>query len=109
MKLTLGLVLVAGFADWHWGGKTVRGISLYGIGPELQDWFVPWPKHWSWRDVWDDGAEVNSEFAVPQKLAPAVAVYREAGGGPAFGSEAGALSAFPLPLLATGGPNFQNP
>jgi hypothetical protein len=57
------------------GGKTVRGISLYGIGPELRDWFGPWPKHRSWRDVFDDGAEVYSEFTVPQTLAPAAAVY----------------------------------
>ena len=57
------------------GGKTVRGISLYGIGPELRDWFGPWPKHRSWRDVFDDGAEVYSEFTVPQTLAPAAATY----------------------------------
>jgi hypothetical protein len=58
-----------------WGFNTVRGISLYGIGPELQDWFGKWPKHRSWRDVFDDGAEVYSEFTVPQTLAPAAAVY----------------------------------
>jgi len=57
------------------GGKTVRGISLYGIGPELRDWWGNWPKHRSWRDVFDDGAEVYSEFTIPQTLAPAAMTY----------------------------------
>ena len=57
------------------GGKTVRGISLYGIGPELRDWFGQWPMHRSWRDVFGDGAEVYSEFTVPQTLAPAAMTY----------------------------------
>lgn len=57
------------------GGKTVLGFSLYGIAPELRNWFGPWPKHRSWRDVFHDGAEVCSEFTVPQTSAPAAAVY----------------------------------
>jgi len=57
------------------GGKTVRGISLYGLGPALPDWFGPWPMHRSRRDVWADGAEVYSEFTVPQTLSPAALAY----------------------------------
>jgi hypothetical protein len=57
------------------GGKTVRGYSLYGLGPPLADWFGPWPKHRSRRDVWSDGAEIYSEFTVHQTLAPAAVTY----------------------------------
>lgn len=57
------------------GGKTVRGISLYGVGPQLTDWWGAWPKHRCWRDVFGDGAEVYSEFTVPQTLAPAAMTY----------------------------------
>ncbi len=57
------------------GGRTVRGLSTYGVGPPLKDWFGPWPAHRSRRDVWDDGAEIYSEFTVPQTLAPAAVTY----------------------------------
>ncbi|MBM4019068.1 MAG: hypothetical protein FJ288_12195 [Planctomycetes bacterium] len=57
------------------GGKTLRGIALYGIGPALNDWFGPWPMHRSWRDVFGDGAEVYSEFTIHQITGPAAAFY----------------------------------
>jgi hypothetical protein len=57
------------------GGPTIRGLSTYGAGLPLTDWFGPWPAHRSRRDVWDDGAEVYSEFTVPQTLAPAAVTY----------------------------------
>ena len=45
------------------------------IRPALKDWFGPWPMHRFWRDVFGDGAEVYSEFTVPQTLAPAAMTY----------------------------------
>jgi endoglucanase len=56
-------------------GKTVKGISIYGIGPSLKDWFGEWPKWRSWRDVWGQRAEIYSEFTVSQTLGPAAMLY----------------------------------
>jgi endoglucanase len=56
-------------------GKTVKGYSIYGLGPSLKDWFGQWPKWRSWRDVWGRRAEIYSEFTVHQTIGPAAMLY----------------------------------
>lgn len=69
-------------------GGTVRGISIYGIGPPVKEhpgpgadgvaapgWEKGWPLWRSWRDVWATFAEIYSEFTVHQTLGPAAYLY----------------------------------
>jgi len=57
------------------GGKTVRGLSIYGIGGGWQDVDGPWPGLRAWRDVWGDMAFICSEFTINQTLVPSAATY----------------------------------
>lgn len=63
------------FPEQDLGGKTVKGISLYGIGGGWRDTWGGWPPVRVWRDVWDNMAEVNSEFTINQTLTPAAVTY----------------------------------
>jgi endoglucanase len=56
-------------------GKTVPGISIYGIGPALKWYQPPRPVGRSFRDVWGGGAEIWNEFTVHQCLGPAAMTY----------------------------------
>jgi len=61
--------------DRDMSGCTVKGISIYGIGPPLKSYPGQWPLWRSWRDVWDRFAEIYSEFTVPQTCGPAAILY----------------------------------
>ena len=68
-------------------GETVKGIAIYGIGPPLRSYpahpgdpakgiaKTGWPLWRSWRDVWNNFAEIYSEFTVPQTCGPAAMLY----------------------------------
>jgi hypothetical protein len=57
------------------GGRTVKGIGIYGIGPPLKSYPGRWPLWRSWRDVWGNFAEIYSEFTVPQTIGPSAMLY----------------------------------
>lgn len=56
-------------------GKTVCGLSVYGIGPPLHSYPGRWPLWRSWRDVWDNFAEIYSEFTIAQTTGPVAMLY----------------------------------
>lgn len=57
------------------GGRTVKGIGIYGIGPPLKSHPGKWPLWRSWRDIWGMFAEIYSEFTVPQTIGPSAMAY----------------------------------
>jgi len=62
--------------DRDMSGNTVKGITIYGIGPPLGlHTGKRWPLWRSWRDVWNRFAEIYSEFTVPQTCGPAAILY----------------------------------
>jgi endoglucanase len=51
-------------------GRTVKGLTIYTLGPPLKFWHPRHPVWRSHRDVWGNGAEIWSEFTLHQTIGP---------------------------------------
>jgi hypothetical protein len=49
--------------------ETVKGITMYGIGPQLSWYYPAWPTLRSYRQVYG-GAECYNEFTISQCVGP---------------------------------------
>lgn len=56
-------------------GRTVKGLTMYTLGPPLKFWYPPHPAWRSHRDVWGNGAEIWSEFTIPQTIGPTAMMF----------------------------------
>lgn len=57
-------------------GRTVKGLTMYTLGPPLKFWYPPHPAWRSHRDVWGNGAEIWSEFTIPQTIGPTAMMFQ---------------------------------
>lgn len=60
-----------------YSGRTVEGITVYGLaGDVAHNWHpAELPKWRKWRDLWSSGAEISSEFTIPQTIGPSAMLY----------------------------------
>jgi len=63
------------YEDPDLSGPTVKGLTMYTLGPPIKSWYPitpPWRSH---RDLWGNGAEIWSEFTVHQTIGPTAMLF----------------------------------
>jgi len=57
-------------------GQTVKGLTMYTLGPPIKSWYPVTPPWRSHRDLWGNGAEIWSEFTVHQTIGPTAMLFQ---------------------------------